>query len=131
MGRRKTGTRNLRMTKFGTPVAAEGPGRASTKPGFLGVVLPSGRRRPVGAFGRRLGRGLSLGRALRLRCLRWARRLGFLASPSCPEGCLPSPSTDFGGPSSAFGWGAGAGAGAAGGVVVVGAAWVVGAGGGG
>ena len=32
------------MMKFGTPLAVDGPGKASTNPGFDGVGEPSGRR---------------------------------------------------------------------------------------
>src|SRR5215212_10060961 len=45
MESRKGGTRNLRMMKLGTPVAVEGPGRTSVKPGFEVVGLPSALRR--------------------------------------------------------------------------------------
>ena len=43
----------------GTPVAVEGPGRASTKPGFDGVGEPSGARIGLRAGRRARRRGVS------------------------------------------------------------------------
>src|SRR3954471_16559847 len=48
MGSRKIGTVNLRMMKFGTLIDVQGPGRASTNPGFSIVGVPSGRRSGAG-----------------------------------------------------------------------------------
>src|SRR5919108_1394008 len=96
MGSRKTGTRNFRMMKFGTPDLVDGPGSASTKPGLLEVGVPSGLR---SGFRRRCLRLLPPRSAGALtppvELLRRLRRVLFFLVGLCVDSCC-SPLGDFG-----------------------------------
>ncbi len=90
------------MMKFGTPAAVDGPGNASTKPGLVGVGVPSALRSGSLRPRRRSGVALSPGTSLFLPFLdlagQRARLVGFGAFDE-PPGCEGS-------------WGAGVGSGA-------------------
>src|SRR3954453_15199686 len=101
MESRKGGTRNLRMMKLGTPVAVDGPGSTSVKPGFEVVGVPSALRRGERGPWRLAFESSSLARALTLPVrsrflgdLSWTRRPELersWADPPSEPGLPPPP----------------------------------------